>query len=401
MNAKKELRGGIILDIEDGKDLLQVPRPCSWGVPLMVKVREASFNDFKEVEALEARYGLPSKTPEVRCHIWRDNPTILETKKPWPIGWVLENDDKKVVGYYGSIPLTYEMGGRKIFAAAGSSFVVDLPYRGYSVFLVKRFFGQKYADMLLMTTPSYEANRIYEAFKAKKIPINDYDVVRFWVVDYEKFVRSLLIKKKFPMHKIVSYPIAMIMQGLDLIIRKKRFIEEEGHIVDFYSDFTDEFDLFWERLKKRFPNRVLYVRNKEHLCWHFKYPLINKSAWLSVVKNNDESIKAYAIFLRQDNKSIGLKRLRLIDFQSLDDDQAILTSLISSGIKKCREQGMHLLEVVGFDGLKKKIIERCSPHRRRLPNWPFYYKTKERLLAQELSNSAIWDPSLLDGDSSM
>lgn len=368
----------------------------------MVNIREASFDDFKGIQALEARYGMEPKETEAWQHLWKDNPAISESKQPWPIGWVIEDDNKKVVGYYGSIPMAYDLGGRRIFAAAGSSFVVDLAHRKHSISLAKNFFRQKYADILMMAIPNYEAGKVYSAyFKAKKVPVEGCDTVFFWVVNYGKFISSSLAKRDLPGRRAIAPFLSLIAEGSDLLLKRNKRIGEKGAAVSPQAFFDKRFDTFWEKLRKRYPDRLLYVRNSKNLGWHFKYPLADRTAWLYIVEDSDREINAYAVFLRQDNPDIGLKRARLVDLQSIDDDPEIFTSLISAGVKRCREEDVHVLEAMGFGSEKRGILERYAHHKRRLPNYPFYYRTKDESLAGKLTGPGVWDWCLLDGDASL
>ena len=142
------------------------------------------------------------------------------------------------------------------------------------------------------------------------------------------------------------------------------------------------------------------MRNSQNLNWHFKFPIADKKLWIYSIKGSGGEIKAYAIFLRQDNPKVGLKRARIIDFQSIDDDPDLFTSILSAGIKRCQEEGIDLLEVIGFNSGKRSIMAKYAQHKRRLPSWPFYYKTGSSLLVEKLSDPMVWDPCLLDGDAS-
>jgi hypothetical protein len=60
-----------------------------------------------------------------------------------------------------------------------------------------------------------------------------------------------------------------------------------------------------------------------------------------------------------------------------------------------------MLEVIGLTPELEKKLEHLSPHRRPLPTWMSYYKPNNASLAENLKNTALWEPSLFDGDSSL
>jgi hypothetical protein len=64
-------------------------------------------------------------------------------------------------------------------------------------------------------------------------------------------------------------------------------------------------------------------------CW---YPLRNNRLWIAAVVDSRRPA-AYAIFNKRDNPRIGLKRVRLVDFQSLDGSTALLAPLLSWAVR--------------------------------------------------------------------
>src|SRR5882724_11488074 len=120
-------------------NLLHKPRKAI----LAPKVRQSSFDDYPQIASLAARNGLKFKSYGEWQHLWIDNPLYKELQKQWPMGWVLENEDRHIVGYFGNIPLAYELGGSRLVAATGHAWVVDSIYRGYSLLLLAHFFAQE------------------------------------------------------------------------------------------------------------------------------------------------------------------------------------------------------------------------------------------------------------------
>src|SRR5436190_1382037 len=78
-------------------------RPEATGTPSPAKFREAVFADHAQIAHLESRYGLTPKSYEAWSHLWLANPLYRTFRQDWPIGWVLEDDDGRIVGSMGNI----------------------------------------------------------------------------------------------------------------------------------------------------------------------------------------------------------------------------------------------------------------------------------------------------------
>jgi hypothetical protein len=142
------------------------------------------------------------------------------------------------------------------------------------------------------------------------------------------------------------------------------------------------------------------VRTREALEWHFKYALQQNKAWIVTVSKGSD-LTAYGIFLRHDNPRFGLRRMRLVDFQTLDGDTAILVPMLAWAMGRCRSEGIDMVESIGFGPDKENVISKTAPHERKLPSWLYFYKARDRSLAEKLSDPNAWNPSQFDGDASL
>jgi hypothetical protein len=75
--------------------------------------------------------------------------------------------------------------------------------------------------------------------------------------------------------------------------------------------------------------------------------------------------------------------------------------MLRAAFERCRQESVHMLELIGVTPLLEECAERASPHRRQLPNWMYFYKTNDRILSEKLLKADVWEPSLFDGDSSL
>jgi hypothetical protein len=124
------------------------------------------------------------------------------------------------------------------------------------------------------------------------------------------------------------------------------------------------------------------------------------SLWI-YTHERDGNLTGYALFQRQDKPELGLARVRLVDFQSLDANPLILDAMIAAALQRCKATGTQMMEVVGFTGQIRNRLERIAPFRRKLSSWLFYYKAASKELKIPLQDPQIWQPCGYDGDSSL
>ncbi len=369
------------------------------GTKLGLKSRQATFDDYDQVTALASRYGLKPETREEWLHLWTNNPLYHQLPN-WPIGWVFENEDHRVVAYIGNVPLLYELAGQRLIATSGRALVVDIPYRSYSFPLLHQFFKQKEVDLFLDTTVNPEASKVHEVFRAMRVPMGTWNEAAFWITNYRGFSASVLATKEFRAAKWLGYPLSAGLFLRDRIEGRFWKTRCNGIEPSFCSQFDEPFEDFWQQLRLKFPKRLLANRSREMLDWHFKRPLEDGRAWVLTVGQGSK-LAAYAIFLREDNPTSSLKRMRLVDFQVLDGNVELLRPMICHALARCRREGIHMLECTGFAPDKQRVIEALAPHRRKLSSWRYFYKATNRQLMETLKDPKVWDPSCFDGDASL
>ncbi len=361
-----------------------------------VTVREARFDDYEKIARLQARYDLDARSYQEWSHLWVNNP-VYRGRELWPIGWVLEAGEQEIVGYIGNIPLLYEFQGRTLLTATGRAFVVDEQHRSHSFMLLDRYFRQPHVDLHLNTTVNAQAISAYGIFRARRVPVGEWDQSAFWITNHHGFVGSLLKSRSTPLAGLLSFPLALAPRIRELFSNKKLNIDPRVQ-VEYGSHFDERFDTFWAELREN-NRRLLAVRDRETLEWHFKHALLRNRIWILTV-GSASRIEAYAIFYRDDNPKFDLKRMRLVDFQALNGGHHLLPTMLAKALHRCRAEGIHMLEVIGYCPEKRETVDAVIPYRRRLPSWMYFYRTRNRELGDLLKTAEVWDPSGFDGDSS-
>src|SRR5580692_6482509 len=367
--------------------------------PKTLKLREARFEDYPLLAALASKYHLYFESYPEWTHLWTDNPAYREIKGKVPMGWVLADGEGGISGYLGNIPLNYELEGKRLLAVATRAWVVDTACRPYSPLLLGTFFQQPNVDLFLNTTVSAEAAAAYSIFQGIRVPVGVWDRTLFWITHFQGFTESFLRGKRVAMAKALSYPLAA---GVFLRDQAKRSRFQAAVKVLPCASFDDRFDAFWASVRQKKSNVLLAVRSREALQWHFKFALQQDAAWIYIVEGNS-GLVAYSVFLRQDSLETGLKRVRLADFQCLEQERTpdVLTATLQAAMDRCRQESIHMLELIGLTPALERKLEGLSPHRRQLPTWMSYYKPNNASLAGSLKNAAVWETSLFDGDSSL
>ena len=142
------------------------------------KLREARLEDYEQIAALESRFGLTAKPYNEWVHLWQGNPLYRELKTDWPIGWVVEDQDGKIVGSMGNIPFLYELDGRRILVASGHSWVADLEYRSVSLLLLHKLIRQSHVDLYLNNTVGNSSVAAVTALGCSRMPVGIWDEAR-------------------------------------------------------------------------------------------------------------------------------------------------------------------------------------------------------------------------------
>jgi hypothetical protein len=363
-----------------------------------ITCRPTTLSDFDQIHALERRHRLGFKTYDEWAHMWVNNPVCLR-RPDLPIGWVLENNQGQIVGSIGSIPFAFELDGRQLIAGTSSAWVIDDQYRAFALQLLDRFFSQPDVDLHLGISPNHDAEPGV-ALQSERVPAGVWNRAAFWITNSPAFVNAVLAKRGVRHHALLRYPVGgalAVHQALKRDRLKAALQSVRSYEVKPCTAFDDRFDEFWDALRRAHPNRLLAIHDRETLDWHFRYPLARGRVWISTVVD-DGRLAAYAVFCRKDVAGIGLRRVRLLDYQSRDGDPTPLLPILADALDRCQREGTSVLESIGWRLEPEDFMDRLAPYFRTLPSWQYYYKAATPALAGVLKDRAVWNPSQYDGD---
>ena len=364
------------------------------------QLRRSRFDDYPQIERLESSHGLLTLPGDHWRDIWRENPLRERLGEKWPIGWVLEDSNGRVVGSLANVPTRYVFHGQDLLAATGRAWVVEPEYRGVALWLMEEYFLQENVDVFINTTVNTQAVEAFSTFGSARVPIGDWESASFWVTNYRGFARSALRIKGLPWPKLLMYPAAAALRLKEMLTLKSPPATSGPFLVEEVENFGPEFDAFWGELVARNPGKMLAVRDAPTLRWHFAGALRDGHARVLTATRNG-LLRAYCVLKRQDHPPSGLVRMRLVDYQSLESDVDMLAGLLQQALRRCVAERIHVLEHVGADLPKMQRFDRFAPYRRKLGSWPFFYKAINPALDAELRKPEVWDPSAFDGDSSL
>src|SRR6185437_8658509 len=131
-----------------------------------------------------------------------------------------------------------------------------------------------------------------------------------------------------------------------------------------------------------------------------KHARLKRRLWIATVSDGPD-LAAYAVFHRNESPTHGLKRVRLIDFQSLDQTTTLMPPVLAWALNRCRREGIHMFECVGRWLDPGGFLDWAAPYRRKLATWIYYYRANDPALAASLADPGAWAPSLFDGDASL
>jgi hypothetical protein len=366
-----------------------------------LNIREAAFDDYHQIAALQLRNGLSTRSYDDWTALWRGNPVYEELDRDWPIGWVLETGRGDIVGSISNIPLAYHFRGAELLAATSCSWVVDARYRSYSMPLMSCLIRQKNIDLFVCTTVSSAAEASYQGgFQFSRVPVGAWDKSAFWITNYRGFSQSALTMKSIPLAKLISYPVAATLFCWDQMRGTRSRTNGATSSIELCPDFDSRFDEFWEELKQQKYGALLADRSRATLAWHFRYSLARRNVWI-LAAGSGSRLVAYAIFDRPDNPAFGLKRARLVDFQALRGHEQELGSALFWMLQRCRKEGIHVLENAGCWLGRRDLTQIPTPSQRSLSSWMYYYRAIDKDLGARLGDPTVWTPSSFDGDASL
>ena len=219
----------------------------------------------------------------------------------------------------------------------------------------------------------------------------------YWILDYPQFIKTALKKKIKIFIGPLNFVAGLVLKFYDLIIGRNKIFDSKKNVIEV-KYFNHKFDDFWNKLPKK--NKFIAERTSAMLKWHFESAM-NKQKISVLALYYENNLNGYIIIMRADNNDIGLKRMQIIDIQTLSNNEETATALITNAIIYAQKQGVYVLELIGFGQDIRRQAAKMNPYVRKLSHSPFFYKLINKELKYTFSEKVEWDASLYEGDGSL
>jgi hypothetical protein len=360
-------------------------------------LRLASLDDGARIAELEASQKLGSMPADDWRNLWLNNPLWPRLRHEWPVGWLLEDAGGRLVGSLVNVPALYTFRGRELVCASGRGWVSAPEFRGFALQLMSEYFDQSGADLFINTTVAPNAAPVLSTL-SDRIPLGDFQTIAFWVTGYRGFAKKVLQKMYGRVAGLLAEPAALALWLKDALTAKSLPAVSSSIVVEFADGFDARFDDFWNELVDKNFDKLLAVRDRRSLAWHFAYHQRTGRLWIVTVSRGG-LLRAYGILKRQDGGD-GIRRMQLVDYQTFDPDEDYLPGLLQLALRRCASDNLFALEQVGCGVPKRASFDRYAPYRHKLECWRFYFRAADPAIHADLSRPEVWDPSTFDGDAS-
>jgi hypothetical protein len=368
--------------------------PCFKSLTLPApQIRPARLEDYEEIGRFHAFDFL---LPDDWRRLWLDNPLWPRVGNDLPIGWVLETRASEIVGTLLNVPSSYKYRGTDLVSAFGFAWSVAPPYRGFALQLTEEYFNQQ-VDLYINTTVGPEALEPIGRSSAR-VPLGDWQTFSYCATDHLRLAKKALQKFQVPLAGLLAYPASGALWLKDTIQSKALHEPDPAFTIEATDRFDARFDAFWDQLVRQNPDKLLAERSSRALSWHYSIPLSMERLWIFTASKNRQ-LRAYCVLKRQ-YVTRGVRRMRLVDYQSIEQDANPLPSLLQAALRRCTAERYYIVENLGVGVPKMRDFDEYAPYRKKLTNWQFFYHAADPALEADLRQPTRWDPSAFDGDAS-
>ncbi len=356
-----------------------------------VRLRTATLADAEAIGQLHKRNGMGDLDAAAWRSQWDAHPFAAEFRDI-AIGWILETETGRVVGYLGNVHMLYDLGGRSVKGAIATAWAVDAGHRNKSLQLMTAFYKQKGVDLFLNVSANSTTAHLLTAMKIPRIPIPSYDVPCFWAARPEGFAKAVLVKRSIPGASVLARPVGVLLNARDIILRSGR--GRTSSAVHRLGGFDDRFETYWQSLCAD-PPRLRAVRTRAVLEWRFGAQLRSGRATI-VAAGQAGTLSGYAVLVRRQSPELAMDLYDVADLQAIRDDPATIRDLLLGAIGIAREEGLDAVKFMTGTPAKRAPADELRPYTYRLAFWQLYYKVASPELKAALSTADAWDFSLFD-----
>lgn len=376
-----------------------------------VTLREAQYNDqdlakiWPVCRLAFAKYqslSLDQFLHYCRC-LWFQSPARTSEH---PFGWVMENADGIVVGFFGLVPAIVKLGDREVVAGAGHSWAVHPAYRCYGLRLMQKVLEWGRQRLVLITGANEETASILRNVSSgfRKIPIDSFNRHFWWLIRPGVVVRWALTQRGYEsMPRIVEMPIVrgLFTGAMRAYFAKHRTFWFDCPVlpVELVSSCGEEFDELWHRLKHTYG--ILGVRDRATLNWrHFQIPSIIGRTVIFACREGG-ALQGYLAL--QERYGVAGDPPGLFAVTDVFYDRRrpnVLRNLFNAALDFAVSKGCAVFQVSNMSQDLAEHLESQGPYVRPLRGWNYWYRMLLEDMAQ-VCRAQEWWPSASDGESNI
>ena len=347
-------------------------------------IRDAKIDDYNQIYELNLKYNLRTLDKNEWQKIWTKNPNFdfAENK----IGWVIE-DNKNIKGFLGYIKKKYiDEEGNEYCGLVSHNWVVDDECRNMSLILLNKFFTDIKSDFYINSTASLEVAKVWEAFGAKKIPIDNIKSSLFIPINNEKLSQKIF---------------------------KNYFLK---HLLSFFFKYFTKFKILSLKINKNYQIKITNKIDEE--LKNFEYPLDEKNFikekndynWYQEILSKNNSFDFLKIY--KDNIFVGhcllitssdtkLKKTYVAEIRISENyktNKDLYKVILNEIFDYAKNLSSDLIQFKYQDEQVYKILKQIIFLNKKYDFCSFYYYCSDQKLMLKLSKKK-WIISMLSGDS--
>jgi hypothetical protein len=368
----------------------------------MIKVRVVEDSDFIPLAELLPR-GFPTTTKE----FWLDQFSLWWTTNPAytpgiPRGWVLDNDTR-IVGFLGNIPVRYRIRGTTGIAAASNSWYVDPPFRGiYSLRLFTEYMKQKHASLFLFKEEDDEqVMKILSKFKYTEHILPRSKTEYVYITNHRN-VDLLLLKFIFTRNVPKLSELPELYKRLGFLFFAYLYqkpvtsvaVREEEYLSSLCTSCDDSFCRVWEPFQQTCD--IAMSRDTATLNWlYFSQGRPHKRVVIQCRKTSDNSLAGYLVFevMRKTPSEAGY--MYLLDSCIADNYPRVLSSLLSFAINIAHDQNIAFLVAWADNEKTETFLRSTFPMRRTARHYRFTRFSDAERTGEMKQNPGTVCPSMI------
>ncbi|MDP2269668.1 MAG: GNAT family N-acetyltransferase [Archangium sp.] len=347
---------------------------------MAIALRTFASTDLDQVLRLHAEvFGAPASRELARRWVWSQVENLCPERSP---KWVLQADGA-VVGFLGTVPIPYRIGGRRVMTHSTCDFMVAPQHRFHGINLLRECFKVCESSVSLDDVAATIA--VSKLLRAQQTGT---------MHRYLKVLDARVGLRRWPKllasARLVSRPARAALALRDLPF----FLRRAPKVTRHDGSFGASFDRLFERCLAADPLQATVERDSRYLRWRYGPQSPQAHRVVGIVETNRE-LQGYVVCCASRGEDHRGYILELV--AAPHAPPSLVDGLVAFAVRELRRQGSwtarwHLLE---------DAAERRRAH---LLSWGFRRHGDQYQLLTRLPNSApqrpVWHQEFGDGEAS-